>query len=221
MEHKINTVLILTGGDLDYDYAEDFVKTYPIRYLIAADKGMEFCYRRNILPDAVLGDYDSIDPEIVTYYRNQTNIPMETFPSEKDDTDTEIALKRAIAMEPTQIYILGAFGGRQDHFIANLHLLNLALKKGISAWLVDGQNRITLIDKNQTIEKIEKDWKYISFLPFTDKVEGITLVGFKYGLDDYTMTKGSSIGVSNEAVSIPAQVKLESGTLIMIQSRDK
>ncbi|MDD3338012.1 MAG: thiamine diphosphokinase [Lachnospiraceae bacterium] len=212
---------IISGGDIDYDFALSYIEKHPADVVIAVDKGMQFCYARQVRPDYILGDYDSIDLKVLDYYRNETDIDMETFQSEKDDTDTEIALKKAMELGYDDIVILGAMGGRMDHFIANLHLLMLALEHGVYAALVDARNHIRLIREEYSIKKEEQFGHYVSFLPFTDRVEGITLSGFKYPLQDYTMTKGLSIGVSNEIAAPEARVTFTSGVLMMIQSRDE
>lgn len=212
--------IIITGGELNDDFAGQFLKDHPWDALIAADRGLQFCYHHKIQPDYIIGDYDSVDREIVNYFREETHAEMETYQKEKDDTDTQIALEKALYLESDTIYILGALGGRMDHGLANIQLLRLALEMGAEAYLVDEHNRICLIDEPVTIRKDEQMGKYVSFLPFTDRVEGVTLKGFKYPLDDYTMTKGRSIGVSNEIAEDEAWVSLYRGILIMIQSKD-
>lgn len=212
--------VIITGGHLNEKFAGEFLKEHPWDTLIAADKGMEFCYKQKIEPDYIIGDYDSADREVVTYFREQSRAEMETYQSEKDATDTQIALEKALYLKSDRIYILGALGGRMDHGLANIQLLNLALKAGMEAYLVDEHNMIQLIDSEITLRKETQMGKYVSLLPFTDCVEGITLKGFKYPLNNYTMTKGTSIGVSNEIADEEARVSFNSGVLIMIQSRD-
>ena len=213
-------IAIITGGDLDEDFVNDFLKRNAMDKIIAADRGMKFCYDNLVKPDLIMGDYDSIDGKILEYYGTKTDIPMETFPAEKDDTDTEIALKKAMELGGDQIFILGAMGGRMDHFLANVQLLQMPLARGIQAYLVDSQNVIRLIDHPLTLKKCEQFGKYTSLMPFTDQVEHITLKGFKYPLQDYCMVKGSSIGISNEIKEETAEILFNKGTLIMIQSKD-
>ncbi|MEE1197506.1 MAG: thiamine diphosphokinase [Lachnospiraceae bacterium] len=212
--------IIITGGTLNEEFACQFLKEHPWDALIAADRGLKFCYEQKIQPDYIIGDYDSIEREIVTYYREQSHAEVETYHAEKDATDTQIALEKALYLESDTIYILGALGGRMDHGLANIQLLNLALEEGAEAYLADEHNMIRLIDRPETIRKEKQMGKYVSFLPFTDRVDGVTLQGFKYPLNDYTMVKGSSIGVSNEIEQEEASVTFDSGVLLMIQSRD-
>lgn len=212
--------IIITGGSLDYEFAAAYISKEEPDCLIAADLGMQFCYEKGILPDYVMGDFDSIKGEIVSWYRAQKQVQTIGFLPEKDDTDTEIAMKKAIALGSTSIALIGAMGGRMDHCLANIHLLKLALDQGIDACLVDRQNHIRLLDCGYQIEKKEQYGTYVSFLPFTDQVEGLTLKGFKYPLEEYTMKKGISIGVSNELSEDLCTVTLKKGILMMIQSKD-
>lgn len=212
--------IIISGGSLDHKFATAFLNREKADCLLAADKGMEFCYKQNIVPDYIMGDFDSADPEIVSYYSSLSEVQLTRFQPEKDDTDMELAMRKAIELGSSKIYILGALGGRMDHCIANVHLLKLSVESGIEMHLIDAQNDICLLNHPQELEKEKQYGKYVSFLPFTDQVTGITLTGFKYPLKDYTMKRGTSIGVSNEIQDERARVEFSEGMLLMIQSRD-
>lgn len=139
---------------------------------------------------------------------------------EKDDTDTELAIKRALAMNCSHITLLGATGGRLDHMIGNIHLLFPCLQKGTYAEIVDSQNRLYLIDGEHSFRKGEVWGKYISFLPLTEEVTGITLKGFKYPLTDRDISIGTSLCISNELVEEEGIVTLTDGVLITVESHD-
>jgi len=212
--------IIISGGSLDYDFAAEYVRKWQPDVLIAADKGMQFCYQYQFVPDYVMGDFDSVESSIRDYYQSHPDVEMVAFQPEKDDTDTEIAFLKAMEIGSDEVVILGAFGGRMDHCIANIQLLKLAVGKGIRASLADPQNSISLIDQKTVLRKEEQYGKYVSFLPFTDQVTGINLQGYKYPLEQYTMIKGPAIGVSNEMVEDECVVDLKDGILLMIQSKD-
>lgn len=226
----MNTAIIC-GGSIDYEFAEAFIEKHEIDCIIAADKGLRFCYEKKIFPNYILGDYDSICPEILEWYRRQSDVPVTAYPAEKDDTDTAIALAKALEIGSEKIYLLGALGGRMDHAVANIQILKNVLdhtsdntskrvERSAEAYIVDPQNMICLIEKEMILKRKEQFGKYVSLLPFTDTVEGITLEGFKYPLYEYTMKKGESTGVSNEIVDEEAKVSFLSGVLLMIQSKD-
>ncbi len=212
--------VIISGGSLNYEFAASFLKKEKVDCLLAADKGMKLCYESGIRPDYVMGDFDSSSDSIVDYYRNMDGVQLIEFQPEKDDTDTEIAVQKAIELGSTEIVILGAFGGRMDHCIANIHLLKMVLEAGVECHLIDEQNDICLIDDSYELRKEEQYGKYVSFLPFTDEVEGITLKGFKYPVNNFMLKKGPSRGVSNEIQDEVGRVSLTKGILLMIQSRD-
>lgn len=212
--------IVISGGYLDHDFAATYLLKEKPDCLIAADRGMQFCYEKDFCPDYVLGDFDSIDEGIVSYYRRQAQVQMIEYPPEKDDSDTEIAVKKAIELGSTSISVLGALGGRMDHCLANIHLLKMALDRNVEAHLLDRQNDIQLLASGCELEKEKQYGVYVSFLPFTDQVEGITLKGFKYPLEKYNMKKGISIGISNEIAEDRGCVTFDKGILMMIQSRD-
>lgn len=212
--------IIISGGSLDHKFATVFLSKERQDCLLAADKGMEFCYEQKISPDYIMGDFDSADPKIVSHYNSSPEVELIRFQPEKDDTDMELAVRKAITLGSDKIYVLGALGGRMDHCIANIHLLKLAADAGVEMHLVDPQNDICLVQDRKIIKKEEQYGKYVSFLPFTDQVTGITLTGFKYPLAEYTMSRGTSIGVSNEIQEEMAEVTVKTGILIMIQSKD-
>lgn len=215
----MNTAII-AGGAIENAFTAAFIKEKKIDCIIAADRGLQFCYEERILPNYILGDYDSIRPEILAWYRSQSDIPVTVFPAEKDDTDAALAFEKALEIGSDKIYFLGALGGRMDHAIANIHLLKNALDASVDAYIVDAQNLMCLIDRETVLKKEDQFGKYVSFLPFTNTVEGITLEGFKYPLRLYHMEKGRSIGVSNEIQDEECKVTLQKGILLMIQSRD-
>ena len=188
--------------------------------IIAGDKGLEALYQLKIIPNHVVGDFDSVSPEILEFYKKQSQIIFHTFNAEKDNTDTDIALKLAIQLKSSKITILGALGKRMDHAIANIHILKDALEANIPCQIIDEHNRIYLINKEKTLEKDKVYGKYVSLIPLTSIVEGLTLTGFQYPLNDYTLPIGTSLGISNEIIGDIAHIKMDKGILIVIESKD-
>ena len=188
--------------------------------IIAGDRGLEALYKLKIIPNHVVGDFDSVSPEILEFYKRQSQIIFYTFNAEKDNTDTDIALKLAIQLKSSKITILGALGKRMDHAIANIHILKDALEANIPCQIIDEHNRIYLINKEMTLEKDKVYGKYVSLIPLTSTVEGLTLTGFKYPLSDYTLLIGTSLGISNEIITDKAHIEMKNGILIVIESRD-
>ena len=188
--------------------------------IIAGDKGLEALYQLKMIPNHVVGDFDSVSPEILEFYKKQSQIIFHTFHAEKDNTDTDIALQLAIRLKSSKITIMGALGKRMDHAIANIHILKDALEANIPCQILDEHNRIYLINTSIQLEKDKIYGKYVSLIPLTSTVEGLTLTGFKYPLKDYTLPIGTSLGISNEIVTDTAHIEMNNGILIVIESRD-
>ena len=212
--------LIITGGKLDLSFAGSFLEQETFDKIIAVDAGLEAVKALGLEPDMVVGDFDTVKPGILQYYRQKEHIIWDTHQPEKDETDTELALLKAQAMGCTHIVILGATGGRMDHMLGNIHLLCPCLQKGIEACILDCQNRIYLIDGERTFRSSGLWGRYISFLPLTEHVDGITLTGFKYPLDHVTVPAGNTRCISNELLEDRAVMCLEKGIMICIESRD-
>lgn len=192
----------------------------PEKILLAADKGMEFFYRNGIKPDMIVGDFDSADSEALAFFRRQPDIRIQQLNPVKDDTDTEYAVRLAISMGAEQITLLGATGSRIDHVLGNIELLGIGLSAGIPMEILDAKNRIRMLRQGLVLHRQEQFGRYVSLLPYTDKVEHIYLRGFKYPLVDATLTGGCSLGVSNEIVQEEAEIAFAGGILLLIEARD-
>lgn len=210
--------LIVSGGELNKDFLQAFISNNEMDYIIAVDKGLEILDSINILPNCILGDFDSIKNGILEKY-NRQDIKIIKLNPEKDFSDTHMALKEAIEMKSAEIYILGALGKRMDHAIANIHILKEALENNIECKIIDTNNIIKLITKGTEVVHKSK-YKYISLFPLTTSVKGITLKGFKYPLTNDMLTIGHSIGVSNELLENIGTISISDGILIMVQSND-
>jgi len=209
--------LIVSGGNVEDNILANFKDEF--NYIIASDRGLEILDKNNIIPNYIIGDFDSADKEVLDKYINNKNIKIMELNPEKDYTDTHMALKLAIELKSTSITIIGAIGTRFDHTIANIHILKETLDKNIECKIIDNRNEIQLINK-KTILGLDNNYKYISLIPLTTKARGITLKGFKYLLEDAVLEIGHSIGVSNEQIEEYAEIDLKEGILILIKSKD-
>lgn len=212
--------LIITGGKLDLSFAGSFLGQETFDKIIAVDAGLEAVKALGLEPDMIVGDFDTVKPEVLAYYRRMEHIVWDTHQPEKDETDTELALLKAQATGFTEVVVLGATGGRMDHMLGNIHLLFPCLQKGMEAYILDNQNRIYLIDKERTFKRREIWGKYISFLPLTEEVRGITLTGFKYPLHEKDIEIGTSLCISNELQGEEGAITFTDGVLIVVESHD-
>ncbi len=228
-------VVIVAGGNYDENLVKAFIdETEEDVFLIGADRGAFSLINSGYKIDIAIGDFDSVTDEeketINTYSRKVKKLdPV------KDATDMECALKKALDICSysddyyNNIYIFAGTGTRLDHTLANINLLYMVMcssgqriKENTKAYLIDGHNRIRLLQKKKTyvFYKDQLFGKYISFLPFAGEVNGVKLKGFKYENKLGYFFNGNSLGISNEAVDDMLSVYFENGLLLMIESRD-
>ena len=182
---------------------------------LGADSGCETYFKYNVMPHYALGDFDSIGEE----YREKlkcTNVIK--FNSEKDNTDSELAVLKAIELGAREIVLLGFTGTRIDHMLSNLGLLNTCLDNRVKAYIRDNNNTIYLIDK-PTILK-DSMGKYISFQAFGEDVENFSIKGAKYELENYNLTFGNGRCVSNEFLNGYISINFKKGKILIIYSND-
>lgn len=213
--------LVILGGTVyDTPLLRKVCRQEKFDQVIAADSGLNWTYRLGIQPGLMMGDFDSVEPEILAYYRTQ-GIPSKVFPARKDFTDSELALWAAMDLSQPgdEIWMLGGIGNRMDHTLANVFLLYEPLKKGIRVYLIDGLNEIQLLQGpcEVTVFKREEQ-QYLSLLPFLGDAEGVSLEGTTYPLQDFRLKVGKCIGISNEIEAPKARIRLEKGYLLLIRS---
>ena len=212
--------LIISGGMLEEDFIRDYMEKHVFDKILAADRGLVLCRKLEIVPDLILGDFDSATSDALEYYRATVPERIRQYPSRKDDTDTELAVSVAIDLGSDEIVIFGGTGTRLDHVMGNIQILKKALDQGVAAFLIDSHNRIRMTDGSVVIRKADQFGTYVSLIPFTEKVTGITLRGFSYPLNDDTLVQGKSIGVSNEIKGSKGEIFLKEGLLLVMESRD-
>lgn len=221
--------LIVTGGHLNLEFAKEYIRTLSYDTVYAVDRGLEYIRQLGLHPDYIVGDFDTLDADILAAYEEriqsgELDSVLERHPVEKDATDTELALQKAMAEGAEQITILAATGSRLDHVLANLSLLLQTGRRGISCFLVDETNRIQLLGaghRSCQISRTQQHGRYVSVLPFGGKVYGLTMEGVRYPLKERELEVGSSLTVSNEIVEDMAVISLQQGQLLVIESADQ
>ena len=212
--------MIVSGGSLSKEFVTKVVGQGKYDRILAADSGMNALYAAAVTPDIIIGDFDSADEKILAFFQQNKAIDFCTLNPEKDDTDTEFAIRESIRRGVDSITIIGGTGTRLDHVLGNISLLGIGFEEQISMELLDEHNRIRMIQKPLTLEKDAQYGKYVSLIPYGGDVQGITLRGFKYPLSDYTMGGFNSLGISNEIVDEKAVIELTRGSLLVIESHD-
>jgi len=216
-EHLLSNkrVVIVSGGDWSDDYL-DHIRDGDL--LIGADRGALKLIEHGLRPDIAVGDFDSVSSDDVERIRSLSGRVDSCDPIDKNYTDTDLAFELALNERPSEILILGATGGRMDHTLANLHLLIRALHHEVVCSIRDRHNCIQLTGSQLVVE--ERGFTYVSLLPATMEVSGVTLTGFAYPLENATLRQGESLAVSNQLVEPRGTVSIEKGLLFVIQSRD-
>ncbi len=202
--------LIVSGGTLSEPAFYRRVAE-NVSLVVCADGGYLNCEKLGLIPDVVIGDFDSVDRARV-FAKTVFELP-----TEKERTDTHECVCYCIEKGCTEILLIGGIGSRMDHTLANIHLLSFALQHGVQMKIMNEHNEIFLID--QTAEIPRKEGWHISLLPLFP-ADGISSEGLYYPLHQASMDIGNPYGVSNEFTKDAANVNVEKGQLIAIVSRD-
>lgn len=190
-----------------------------IDFWIGVDRGAIEILREKLPLHYAIGDFDSVDDMERGYIQDKAR-EFDQHPAEKNETDLELGLEKAMSLKPKEIYLFGVTGGRLDHELINIQQLLAIKQNNIDGFIVDTKNLIQIaIPGNHIISKDDK-YPYISFIPFSEKVENITLNGFYYPLSEETIHYGSTLCLSNELVSNNGTFFFENGILLVIKSRD-
>ena len=157
--------------------------------------------------DVNLGDYDSL-----SYVPDPP--PAQVYPSEKNYTDGELALQRAMAAGADVIEFYGGGGGREDHFLGNLHLLYAACRRGVRAVMVTNYARIFAAEGS--VELCGLRGKTVSIVPFGGPAHILESGGLYYPLPD-TFVYGSTRGISNVITAERASVSTGGVVLVFVE----
>ena len=212
--------VVFANADIeDYGFCEEYIKDAVI---ISCDGGMRHTMKLGIVPDYIVGDFDSVKKEIGDYYRNETDVPIREFNPVKDASDTEIAIRLAMTLGAGEILILGATGGRIDHLWANVQSLAIPFKAGINAVIMDRQNKIRLIGGGEThLKKGETYGPYFSVFPLGEEVFGFSIKGAKYPLTNHTLIPYDSLCVSNQFQEDEVTISFLNGIVILMETKDR
>lgn len=186
-------------------------------YFICADSGANFLYKENIVPNFLMGDFDSISKDALDFFKNSSTI-IESFPKDKDFTDTKLAFMKAVELGVSKITFLGCTGTRLDHSIGNIGVLLNCIEKGITAYIVDSNNKIFL--SKSTVRILGTKGDTFSLFAYNETVENLCIYGSKFNLNNYQLSIGDGLTISNEFSNREVIITFTSGTLMVIQGRD-
>jgi thiamine pyrophosphokinase len=208
-------IIIFANGDLP-DINKAHALLHPDDFIICADGGTRHALALNLKPDLVIGDMDSIQKDHWQKLE-ETGIPVELFPPDKNETDLELALNRAFELEPKEIIIIAALGGRLDQTLGNLALLSNTQDAAIKICLDDGVDEIFFCRTQVQVQGRSGD--IVSLLPWGSPVHGVQTQRLKWPLNNEILYPEKTRGISNEMLNDTASIKISSGNLLVIHTR--
>lgn len=207
--------LIIAHGIGDVNYLKELVPTFDI--IICADGGAEYAYKCGILPHYLIGDFDSINNDVLEYFTLK-NVKIERYPKNKDFTDTELCVYKALEEKCNEIIIFAGIGSRIDHSLGNIGLLHIIKSFGAKGCIIS-ENQIIYICNDTLILKGKKG-DLVSIIPFGGDAKGITTEGLQYPLKDDTIKFGYPTGVSNVMTDDICKIKITSGEILVIKQNE-
>ena len=217
---KKKCAIIICGGVIEEDFVLEAMKNSNADCIIAVDKGLEFLHQHKIKPGIIVGDFDSVRGDIVSQYLNREDISVYPHDSMKESSDTELAIEVALNLNLKYLLILGATGNRLDHFWGNVQSLTMTLEAGVSGVILDGRNRIRLLNKDFTIRKGDCFGDYFSLFPLGGIVENISLQGARYPLTNEKLTPWNSRCISNEIIEEELVISFNDGVVVLMETKD-
>lgn len=183
-------------------------------FRVAADSGAEALLVRDVLPDLVVGDFDSLSPASRDLLVAR-GVPLVSYPTRKDRTDLHIAIQAALDRGATAITFLGLLGGpRTDHGLAAMLLLARDEFASVALRVIDGYAEIQVARSEVTVRGRPGD--YVSLVSLAPSSDGVSTEGLEYPLRAASLTFGDSLGVSNVLEGEIALVTVESGVVLVV-----
>lgn len=182
--------------------------------ILAADAGYRNALAFGVKPDILLGDFDSLG-----HIEVPAGIEVIEVPAEKDETDTQLAVRLALERGADDIVIVGGIGGRLDHTLSNLAVLEDLDARHKHALITNGKNRARFLRNNSTLIPRGK-FRYLSLIAVDETVKGVSLEGCKYPLKKAKLSRRDQYAVSNELTGNCALIDVRRGGIWIVESID-
>ena len=186
--------------------------------ILCADGGANYAYKMGIIPAYIVGDMDSILPQVVDYYKDQ-GVEFRRYPQRKDFTDTQLILALAEELNADEIVFLGSLGKRLDHTLSNLYCGAELAMKGRKVWHYTANYSAYLVNKEITISGKVGD--IVSVLVLTDQAQGVYEEGFEYPLKNVILEKWNPYAISNVLATNEGVITVREGLLLVIHYHGK
>lgn len=187
---------------------------------IAADGGFYHCLENGMMPNLILGDFDSVnvmEREEIELFSKKNECELLTLPIEKDDTDMLFAIRKGLERGYKEFYLLGALGGRLDHTLANMQCLKFLKDHDAQGYIMTPTQVITLL-QDEGMRFPEGMKAGLSVFCIGDKAEGVTIRGAKYEIENAELTNAFPIGVSNEILGKSVEIAVKKGAILVMIS---
>lgn len=200
-------VILCAGlfGELNFSFL-------PGDYIICCDGGYDYALKTGVRPQLIVGDFDSVQCPL------PDDIEILRFPAKKDDTDSMIAVRAALARGCDEIILLYATGNRLDHTVANLTVLQFIVEQGAKGRLVGVGEEVWLI-RDAAMTFPAQEGSSLSVFAWGEQAVGVTLSGVAYPLCEHTLTNAFPLGLGNRIVAQQAVVSVRRGSLLVIKSK--
>lgn len=205
----MNCVILSAGKITDYDLMRNYIQDGD--YIIAADGGYRHLKPLRVKCDYFIGDFDS--------YSGTPDCPSEKYPSEKDDTDTMLAIKHGLLKGLDCFVILGGLGGRLDHTVANLSALEYLKAHGAGGVLADEHSVVRLVGTGDSIHPMMSG-SYFSIFPFGCDSAVVSISGVKYPLSRHRLHSDFPLGVSNRVTNGDEfSMRIHEGKILVVECK--
>ena len=207
-------IIIFANGELP-DKEKARVLLREDDFIIAADGGTRHALALGRMPNIIIGDLDSLP---VNLEPSTLNIELMQFPADKNETDLELAIQHALTLNPQEVIIIGALGGRLDQTLGNIALISNLQPSTCNLKLNDGLEEVFFCHDQAEVNGAIGD--IVSLIPWQREVTGILTHGLKWVLQNETLYPHKTRGISNEMTGDTATIKIKSGLLLVIHRRE-
>ena len=207
---------VIAGGKL-HPSTLDAAVIAPGDIVVGVDKGIGYCLQRDIVPDVLMGDFDSLDPAQLKDPRLD-GVEKQSFPARKNSSDLELALQWLRTSEVSHVRLLAISGGRSDHHLFNW-LLPLQGNWPFTIELIDASAHAHLVTPRNPLHTTTTLGQVVSLVPMP-QASGVSTQGLEYPLHNAEMTAGSTLGLSNVASQLRIRVSISSGQLLVFRILD-
>ncbi len=189
------------------------IKRQPFHFvnkglLIAADGGFECLKNAGLTPDLLIGDMDSNS-------QKAEGIPTFRYPCHKDETDMMLAVRRGLELGFRVFGIYGGLGGRLDHTLANIQLLQYMSNRQSRGYLIQGNQVVTVLN-NETLHLNKQEKGTLSLFSISETSVGVSIKGMEFQLEEAVLTNDFPVGISNRFVGEPVTISVKKGTMLVI-----